>query len=99
MYCSSMMPFDLYDKDDLSILLERDMFSCSLDIKKLLFPPTPVRDPTPSVHSKVDSKGVRLPKIDVPKFHGNIINWSTFWEQFDISVHTLLTQHLLKDGM
>lgn len=33
-----------------------------------------------------DGKGVRLPKIDVPKFDGSILNWKTFWEQFVVSV-------------
>ena len=24
--------------------------------------------------------GVKLPKIDVPKFDGNMLNWQSFWE-------------------
>ena len=28
--------------------------------------------------------GVRLPKIDIPKFDGNIMNWKTFWEPYSI---------------
>ena len=34
------------------------------------------------------NNGVRLPKIDVPTFNGDILTWRTFWEQFSISVHT-----------
>ena len=30
---------------------------------------------------------MKLPKIDVPKFNGDILSWRTFWEQFDISIH------------
>ena len=37
--------------------------------------------------SPPDSNGVRLPKLDVPRFDGKILNWESFWEQFCISVH------------
>ena len=63
-------------------------------------------EPTPApTHS--DSKGVKLPKLDVPTFDGNILNWKCFWEQFSISVHDrsslsnseklVYLQHALKD--
>ena len=38
-------------------------------------------------HSAGDSKGVKLPKLDVPTFNGSILSWRSFWEQFTISVH------------
>ena len=31
---------------------------------------------------------VKLPKISVPSFYGNLLNWNTFWEQFEDS-HSL----------
>ncbi len=34
-----------------------------------------------------ESKGIRLPKLDVPVFDGNILNWRRFWEQFSVSIH------------
>ena len=43
--------------------------------------PTKILIPPP------ESKGVRLPKLDVPTFDGNILNWRSFLEQFCISVH------------
>ena len=52
--------------------------------------------------------GVKLPKIDVPTFDGNILNWQTFWEQFSIAIHErsslsdteklVYLHHSLKDG-
>ena len=30
---------------------------------------------------------VNLPKIELPKFDGNIMNWPTFWDQYESSVH------------
>lgn len=40
--------------------------------------------------------GVKLPKIDVPHFNGNILNWRLFWEQFDVAIHRRTT--LLNTG-
>ena len=34
-----------------------------------------------------ESKGVKLPKLDVPKFGGSILNWRSFWEQLCVVVH------------
>ena len=77
-----------------------------LNLKSLLYPckddvkvPS---DPSPSTH------GVRLPKLDVPTFNGDILKWITFWEQFTVAVHDLThlsnaeklayLRHSLKDG-
>ena len=30
---------------------------------------------------------MKLPKIDIPKFDGNLLKWRTFWEQFKVSIH------------
>jgi len=30
---------------------------------------------------------VKLPKLDVPTFNGNILQWLTFWEQFSVAIH------------
>ena len=85
----------------------KKLFDCSLKIKRLLFPfDRPVNAAPPSL----DGHGVKLPKLDVPKFDGNIVNWKTFWEQFKVSIHSrsslsdakklvlVYLQHLLKDG-
>ena len=34
------------------------------------------------------SSGVRLPKISVPKFYGNNLEWNKFREQFQVAIHT-----------
>ena len=31
--------------------------------------------------------GVNLPRIEIPTFDGNILNWRLFWEQFQAAVH------------
>ena len=40
-------------------------------------------DPPPSQ----DTSGVKLPKLEVPSFNGNLLHWQSFWEHFSISVH------------
>ena len=64
--------------------LEGQVFDCSVHIKKLLSSVPALSDT--SAHPP-DSKGVKLPKLDVPKFDGEILYWRSFWEQFCISVH------------
>ena len=29
----------------------------------------------------------KLPKLELPTFHGDILQWKKFWEQFCVSVH------------
>ena len=77
---------NLDDADDLMqrhAILEKGFFDCSLLIKERL---KTVHCSTASSASK-DGNGVRLPKLDVPTFSGDILNWQTFWEQFCVSVH------------
>ena len=88
-------------------LAER-IFSASLNVKKLLYPckEAPVFEEWS--HATSASHGVKLPKLDVPTFDGDILNWRTFWEQFCIAIHdrTHLSnaeklaylRHALKDG-
>ena len=99
-----IVAFDMEDEDPLIVAhskLKKLLFDCSYKIKKLL-------GSLPTVTPVVDSKGVRLPKLDVPTFDGNILNWTQFWEQFSVSVHDrpvlsdseklVYLQHALKDG-
>ena len=40
--------------------------------------------------SVTDGKGVRLPKLDIPTFDGDVLHWAQFWEQFKMIVLTCL---------
>ena len=31
--------------------------------------------------------GVKLPKVSAPTFDGNVLNWKSFWEKFDTTIH------------
>ena len=62
--------------------LEKTALDLGLRIERLSYRPDE-SSPKPTV-----SSGVKLPKIDVPTFKGNIMDWQSFWEQFDGSVHS-----------
>ena len=33
------------------------------------------------------SQNVKLPKLDLPKYAGDVLEWQSFWEMFKASVH------------
>ena len=87
---------------ELEATLNKNLFDLGLQIKRLIAERT-VEKSTPRVVS-----GVKLPKIDVPTFDGNILNWGMFWEQFRATIHSrdhlsdadklAYLQHALRDG-
>ena len=87
-----LLSLDLDEASPLSTSHKRvndNIFSCSLDLRKLLY-----SKDVKSHSSGPDASGVRLPKLDVPTFDGDILHWSTFWEQFVTSVDS--HKHLSK---
>ena len=83
----NLLAMSLPNTDDLCTSLlatEEIILQCDLALKKLSTPST-------SSPPTVDSKGVKLPKLEVPTFDGNIVNWHTFWDQFDVSIHRSTT--------
>ena len=70
----SLLLLDLDDSDELNVpvaKLEKLIFDCSLSLKKLL----KNRATDTSVS---DSKGVKLPKLDMPTFNSDILNCRSF---------------------
>ena len=69
------------------------MRSIVIDIDKLLFDiglsihKKTVKPSTSGSITSTKAKMVKLPKLDVPTFSGNILQWLTFWEQFSVSIH------------
>lgn len=62
----------------------------------------------PSLHdanvASIEPKahGAKLPKLDVPTFDGNVLNWKYFWDQFRTDVApaekmVYLNKHALTD--
>ena len=93
--------------DDELMKLEKSMreniYNCCLKAKHLLS-----AKPTTVTTSTTDAMVVKLPKIDVPHFNGNIVSWHSFWEQFHVAIHSRTSlskaeklaylQSSLKDG-
>ena len=95
---------DIADDDELfrqHSLLERKLSGVSQKLKGMLTPSTTTA-PTTGV------TGVKLPKLQVPSFDGNLIHWRQFWDQFATAVDcktdlsnaekTVYLQQALKDG-
>ncbi len=85
---SDLLSLEIEDTDELytnHLGLERLLFECSLKVRRLTADAEPVaRDPVArdKRSGAGEHEGVKLPKIEVPMFDGNILNWRRFWEQF-----------------
>lgn len=68
-----------------------------VDIDKLLFDvglslrKAPVKAPAAIGKTTTDPsperKTIKLPRLDIPTFDGNILHWLTFWEQYHVAIH------------
>ena len=66
--------------------LDKSVFDMSLKVNKWLYNPKCTSETTVPTH---EVKGVRLPKLEVPTFDGDILHWQSFWEQFCVAIHDL----------
>ena len=65
--------------------LEDDMYKFHFDLSLKLHRSLCGEDKSST--SLNDKTGVKLPRLEVPSFNGNFVNWQLFWEQYCISVH------------
>ena len=89
---------DVSELSDYEARISKAVFDVCLKIRRLLH--------TAVVAAHRD--GIKLPKIDVPTFDGDMMNWRTFWEQHEVSIYSRIQltdaeklaylQHLLKDA-
>ena len=89
---------------------EDNIFDMSVRVKKLLFlnPPSHPESPTTTPTTSAELHSMKLLKIDVPMFDGELLDWQTFWEQFSVSIDKrsdisdteklVYLRHCLKDG-
>ena len=66
--------------------LERLLRILKADVKRLAG--TKEEKPPLPASGVLGMSGVQLPRIEVPTFDGNILNWRIFWEQFESTVHS-----------
>ena len=84
---TSLLEIDLEGGDPLmeaQRAVESSIFDCSLTIKKRLHP-----KPDVSPSATADAPGVKLPKLEVPTFDGDILNWKGFWEVLCVSTQSV----------
>ena len=75
----------LADGDDLmkqEKKIREDLYGYSLRAKRLL---------SGGVAPHTKPTGVKLPKIDVPRFDGNVLNWHSFWDQYSVAIHSRIS--------
>ena len=74
------------------IALDKMIFDVCLKIKRMLEGNTPISlppAPTPVVvQATPQATGIKLLKINVPTFDKNMLNWTTFLKQFEVSIHS-----------
>lgn len=75
------LDFDATALSDLEAKLSKRRFDTSLKLRCAL------QKDKLTDSSKPDEKaGAKLPRLEVPMFDGNLLNWKTFWEQYTTSV-------------
>ena len=91
--------------DELSILLDNSTISLDhpyhgdiirlqerlsfLSTTETARPPTPSHEYSHSSSSERKSASIRLPKFNLPTFHGDIMKWTAFWAQFSSAVDSV----------
>ena len=48
---------------------------------------TPPEEPTPHADVTPRADSVKLPKIGLPHFNGDLMKWTPFWDSFDSAIH------------
>ena len=72
------MDGDVSELSDHEARLSKAIVDVCLQISRLFHIPVPV----------VHREGIKLLKIDMPTFDGDIMNWRRFWEQYEVSIHS-----------
>lgn len=68
--------------------MDRQLFDLSVTAKQLLYKSAPAATAmAPPVAPPPEKHNVKLPRIEVPSFNGEMLEWQTFWEQFSIAIH------------
>ena len=66
--------------------MDQLFFDVGLTLKKLAVKVPFTHDKT-TTDPALESKMIKLPKLDISTFDGNILYWLTFWEQYCIAIH------------
>ena len=64
-----------------AVMIRNSLSDSSLKLKRMQFNKA-------SSMTSTSVSGVKLPKLEVPTFDGNIMNWEAFWERFDALIHS-----------
>lgn len=65
--------------------LETLLSDVSHELRKCLVATT--SETPPAAVAVRDSVAIKLPKLEVPTFSGDLLHWKQFWDQFSVAVH------------
>ena len=75
---------DFRGRSDRASRIEQTLFDLRVTISRLL---EKRQKPEPKAAEIPVLSGINLPRIQIPTFDDNILNWRLFWEQFQAAVH------------
>ena len=73
---------DIYMEDIYDVIAKPE----KLSLKNTTVPAASTSGPPPSRDPASESK-VRLPKLTIQPFRGELITWMTFWDSFEVAIH------------
>ena len=82
--------------------ISKGIFNACLHIRRLLSTRPPVAPAVATLRHTVPTVkegGIRLPKVEGPKFNGNVMNWKIFWEQYSVSIESNTDKMILRNWL
>ena len=83
---------ELADEIEQADTYKETIYECVLKVDRALnaAPPTPEAPPTAPVAPPTDvrTNRVKLPKLQLRSFNGDLTRWNAFWESFESAVHS-----------
>ena len=77
----SLLESDNATLSEWAVTIRNALSDSSLKLERMQFNQT-------SNMTSTSFSGVKLPKLEVSTFHGNITNWAAFWERFSALIHS-----------
>ena len=68
------------------VTLEQLLYDVGIEVSRLAG--SKEDKPPLATSGMTEMSRIKLPRIEIPSFDGNILNWRLFWEQFESAIHS-----------